>query len=42
MKKEDLPAIAKNARFAMGGLFEIDPHNFTDEEVLSILEKSYK
>lgn len=42
MKKEDLPAIAKNARFAMGGLFECDPHNFTDDEVLSILEKSYK
>ena len=42
MKKEDLPAIAKNARFAMGGLFECDPHNFTDEEVLSILQKSYK
>ena len=42
MKKEDLPTIAKNARFAMGGLFECDPHNFTDDEVLSILEKSYK
>ncbi|ACN84290.1 iron-containing alcohol dehydrogenase [Brachyspira hyodysenteriae] len=42
MKKEDLPAIAKNAKFAMGGLFETDPHNFTDEEVLSVLEKSYK
>ena len=42
MKKEDLPAIAKNAKFAMGGLFETDPHNFTDEEVLSVLQKSYK
>ncbi|KLI23718.1 iron-containing alcohol dehydrogenase [Brachyspira hyodysenteriae] len=42
MKKEDFPAIAKNAKFAMGGLFETDPHNFTDEEVLSVLEKSYK
>ena len=42
MKKEDLPAIAKNAKFAMGGLFECDPHNFTDEEVLNVLEKSYK
>ena len=42
MKKEDLPAIAKNAKFAMGGLFECDPHNFTDEEVLSVLEKSYR
>ncbi len=42
MKKEDLPAIAKNAKFAMGGLFECDPHNFTDEEVLNVLEKSYR
>uniref|UniRef100_UPI003F4C0792 iron-containing alcohol dehydrogenase n=1 Tax=Brachyspira catarrhinii TaxID=2528966 RepID=UPI003F4C0792 len=42
MKKEDLPAIAKNAKFAMGGLFQCDPHNFTDEEVLSVLEKSYR
>lgn len=42
IKKEELPDIAKNARFAMGGLFQCDPHNFTDEEVLNILEKSYK
>lgn len=42
MKKEDLPDIAKNAKFAMGGLFECDPHNFSNEEVLSILEKSYR
>lgn len=42
ISKEDLPKIAKNARFAMGGLFECDPHNFTDEEVLTILEKSYR
>ena len=42
MKKEELPDIAKNAKFAMGGLFECDPHSFTDEEVLSILEKSYR
>ena len=42
MKKEDLPDIAKNAKFAMGGLFQCDPHNFTDEEVLTVLQKSYK
>lgn len=42
MKREDLPAIAENARFAMGGLFECDPHNFTNDEVLKILEKSYR
>ena len=42
MKKEDLPDIAKNAKFAMGGLFQCDPHNFTDDEVLTVLQKSYK
>ena len=42
MKKEDLPDIAKNAKFAMGGLFQCDPHNFTDEEVLTKKKKSYK
>lgn len=42
MKKEDLPDIAKNAKFAMGRLFQCDPHNFTDEEVLTVLQKSYK
>jgi alcohol dehydrogenase len=42
MKKEDLPKIAENARFAMGGLFGLDPRPMTDEELLTILEKSYK
>ena len=42
IKREDLPNIAKNARFSMGRLFELDPHSFNDDEILSILEKSYK
>ena len=42
IKKEDLPDIAKNSRFAMGGLYETDPHNFSDEDILRVLEKSYK
>jgi alcohol dehydrogenase len=42
MKKEDLPKIAENARFAMGGLFGLDPRPMTDEELQTILEKSYK
>lgn len=42
VKIEDLSAIAENAKFAMGALFETDPHNFTNEEVLNILKKSYQ
>ena len=42
IKKEELPDIAKNSKFAMGGLYETDPHNFSDEDILTILEKSYK
>lgn len=41
VKIEDLPAIAQNSKFT-SGLYEIDPHNFSDEDILSILEKSYK
>ena len=42
IKEEDLPKIADNARFAMGGLFTLDPRPMTDDELLTILEKSYK
>lgn len=41
VKIEDLPAIAQNSRFT-SGLYEIDPHNFSDEDILTILKKSYK
>lgn len=41
VKIEDLPAIAKNSRFT-SGLYEIDPHNFSDDDILTILKKSYK
>ena len=42
MKEEDLQRIADNARFAMGGLFTLDPRPMTDDELLTILVKSYK
>lgn len=42
IKREDLPDIVKNSKFTMGKLYELDPHNFTDDEILTILEKSYK
>lgn len=41
VKIEDLPSIAKNSRFT-SGLYEIDPHNFSDDDILTILKKSYK
>lgn len=41
VKIEDLPAIVQNSRFT-SGLYEIDPHNFSDEDILTILKKSYK
>lgn len=40
-KREDLPDIAQNSKFT-SGLYENDPHNFSDEDILAILEKSYK
>lgn len=42
IKKEDLPAYAKNARFTMGGLFELDPSPLSDEQATQILLDSYK
>jgi alcohol dehydrogenase len=42
IKKEDIPAIAQNARDAMGSLFAADPVPVTPEDVITILEKSYK
>ena len=41
IKREDLPAIAQNSKFT-SGLYETDPHNFSDEDILRILEKSYR
>ena len=41
VKREDLPEIAQNSKFT-SGLYENDPHNFSDEDILLVLEKSYK
>ncbi len=32
----------QNARDTMGGLFTLDPRPITDDEILNILENSYK
>lgn len=40
--REELPALVTNARDTMGGLFEVDPAPLSDEDVLAILQASYK
>lgn len=42
MVYEELEKYALNARDTMGGLYAVDPMEFTDAEVLAILQKSYK
>lgn len=42
MKKEELKKYADNARATMGGLYAGDPVQLSDEDVLKILEDSYK
>ena len=42
IKQEDFPKMAQNARDTMGALFTLDPHPLTDEEILSIYQKSFK
>ncbi len=42
IKKSDIPALAKNARETMGGLFAADPCPLTQEDVESIYKKAYK
>lgn len=40
--KEELPTLVTNARDTMGGLFELDPAPLSNEDVLAILQASYK
>ena len=42
IRPNDFPRILQNARDTMGGLFTLDPHPITDDEILNILEKSYR
>ncbi len=42
MKYEELEKYVTNARETMGGLFEVDPIEFTNEACLEIMQKSYK
>ena len=42
IRPDDFPRILQNARDTMGGLFTLDPRPITDDEILEILEKSYR
>lgn len=42
IKREDLPAMAKNAMETMGVLFECTPVQKTEEDVIAIFEAAYK
>ena len=42
IKKEELPQMAKHAKDTMGGLFEVDRYQLSMDEVVSILEISYR
>ena len=42
MKREEIPVIAEAARKTMGGLYEVDPAPITDDDVIHILEESYR
>ncbi len=42
VKEDELKDIAQNSMDTMGGLFEVDPHKFTVDEVYEVLKNSYK
>ena len=42
IKREDLPRLASYAREIMGGLFEVDPCDITQQDVEAILLASYR
>lgn len=42
IRREELPALAANARATMGDLFALDPVPLTDADALAILEKAYR
>jgi alcohol dehydrogenase len=39
---EEIPAMMKNARDTMGGLFDLDPYQLSDQEALTIMQDAYK
>ena len=41
VKKDDIPTMAENAFYAMGGLFDVTPVKMTKEDVIEIFERAY-
>ena len=42
IERSELPKLAENAKFAMGGLFDMDRRELSIEDTVSIFEKAYK
>jgi alcohol dehydrogenase len=42
IKYDELEKYARNARETMGGLFDMDRTSLSDEDVLKILQNSYR
>jgi len=42
VRREEIPALAQNARDTMGGLFEVDRHKLSFDETVEIFEKAYR
>ena len=42
IEKDNLRKYAVNARRTMGGLFDLDPVNLTEEDCIDILTESYR
>ncbi len=42
VRREEIPALAKNARDTMGGLFELDRYKLSFEDTVTIFEKAYR
>ncbi len=42
ISKDEISQLAENARYTMGGLFQVDRYKLSYEETVEILEKAYK
>lgn len=42
VRREEIPALAKNARDTMGGLFELDRYRLSFEDTMQIFENAYR
>jgi len=42
IRKEEIPALAKNAHDTMGGLFTVDRYKLSPADTIAIMEKAYK